>query len=317
MRFVMLTRFHSQHSQGEFVMRLAAAAADAGDSFTIVNPFDVSLNFSQAPAPSAMGSHNLVNCPVRWRDLPFPAADLVLPVARWDDEFTWQVADTLSAWGQPVFPSNRVPLGDHITMARLFAQKNIPAPRSWVINSVEQLTVILPELNFPCVMRSRSGGRGRQFVVAQHSGEALEIAARLAGTGSVMLIQDLTQPWGEDIRVVMVGNKVVTAVQRFAPPGFMRPRESGNMRVIPAHLSDEEQQVASRAAQIYGAPFCAVSLLRTPQGPLLIEVSRAPVLAEIEAATGLDLAGTIINHLQAMAATHGGNVVPMRAQKTT
>ncbi|RYG59929.1 MAG: hypothetical protein EON60_08930, partial [Alphaproteobacteria bacterium] len=134
MRFIIFTRFHSQHSQGEFVMRLAAAAAEQGHTISIINPADVFLDFSKGQS-SAAGSGSLPECPVRWRDLPFPAADLVLPIARWDDEFTWQVVETLRAWGQPVYPHNRIPLGDHVTMARLFARRNIPTPRSWVLNS--------------------------------------------------------------------------------------------------------------------------------------------------------------------------------------
>jgi len=312
MRFVILTRFHSQHAQGEFILHLAAAAAEAGDTITIVNPADIFLDFSKAPAPGR-GSGNLQECPVRWRDLAFPAADLILPLARWDDEFTWQVADTLSAWGQPVYPSSRVPLGDHVTMARLFARGGVPSPRSWVLSQPEQLTVILPELNFPCVLRGRHGGKGRQFSVARHSGEALELASRFSSTGQPFLVQDLPQPWGEDLRILVLGNSVAAAVRRIAPAGFIRPRESGNLSAERVELTEAETALAKRAAHIYSAPFCAVSLLRAPSGPLLLEVARAPVLAELEAATGLNLAGVIVTHLQALAAAHNAPAAPVVA----
>ena len=299
MKFIIFTRFHSQHSQGEFVMRLATAASELGHTISIINPSEVFLDFSKGQMATP-GSASLPECPVRWRDLQFPAADLVLPIARWDDEYTWQVVETLRAWGQPVYPHNRVPLGDHVTMARLFARSNIPTPRSWVLNTAEQFTVITPELNFPCLIRSRHGGRGRQFNVAQHSGEGMELSKKFSNIGHPFVVQELPQPWGEDVRIMLVGSQVMASVLRRAPVGFVRPRESGNLSVMPIELTPQEVSLAQQAAQMYGAPFCAVSLLRTPSGPVLLEVARAPVLSEMEAATGKNLALHIVQHLSSL-----------------
>ncbi len=318
MRFIIFTRFHSQHSQGEFVVRLAAAATQLGHTFSIINPGDVFLDFAQGPNP-AQGSASLPECPVRWRDLPFPAADLVLPIARWDDDYTWQVVETLRAWGQPVFPHNRVPLGDHVTMARLFSRRGVPTPRSWVLNNAEQFTVIMPELQFPCLIRSRHGGRGRQFNIAQHSGEGLELAQKFSMVGQPFVVQDLPQPWGEDVRIMLIGNQIAASVLRRAPVGFVRPRESGNLSATPIELTAQEVELARQAASIYGAPFCAVSLLRTENGPILLEVARAPVLSEMEAASGKNLAVPLIEHLAALAGlgpqAAAGNVVPIAARQ--
>lgn len=312
MRFIIFTRFHSQHSQGEFVVRLAAAATQLGHTISIINPNDVFLDFARNPN-ARPGSASLPDCPVRWRDLSFPAADLVLPIARWDDEYTWQVVETLRAWGQPVYPHNRVPLGDHVTMARLFARRGIPTPRSWVLNMAEQFTVIMPELEFPCLIRSRHGGRGRQFNIAQHSGEGLDLAQKFSSVGHPFVVQDLPQPWGEDVRVLLIGSTVAASVLRRAPVGFVRPRESGNLSAAPTTLTEEETALARQAANIYGAPFCAVSILRTAKGPMLLEVARAPVLSEMEAATGLSLAVPIIEHLSTLATATAGatNVISL------
>lgn len=316
MRFIILTRFHSQHTQGEFVLRMATAAAEMGHSLSIVNPADIILDFSRAPAPMP-GSASLPHSPVRWRELPFPAADLILPIARWDDEYTWQIVETLRAWGQPVYPHNRIPLGDSITMARLFARRGIPAPRSWVLSAADHMTVILPEITFPCIIRSRHGGRGRNLHIAQHSGEALELAYKYANVGQPFLVQDLPQPWGEDLRVLIIGNKVAAAVHRTAPTGFVRPREAGNLKSTPVELTEAETRLAIQAADIYNAPFCAVSILRAQHGPLLLEVARAPVLSEIESATGLNLAAAILHYMEQLATTPRANIVPLQPRAST
>jgi ribosomal protein S6--L-glutamate ligase len=293
MKLVLLTRFHSQHQGAPLVQRLTAAALTLGHELSLVNPADVILDFNTPQGRGIM--------PAKWHGQPFPQADLVLPIARWDDAHCWQIAETLEAWGAPVTMHQRVPLGDNITMARLLARRNIPAPRSWVLGHADQLAVVLPELTFPVLMRSRYGGAGRRVVVVQHSGEAYSHAEYLTAGGQPFLLQDLPLPVGEDVRVLVVGTQVFAAVLRQAPAGFVRPKEDGNPTVTPTPLTDEELRVVLAGAQLYGAPFCAVNLLRTKQGPQLLDISRVPTLAELETATGVDLATPIVQHLGTLA----------------
>ncbi|MCA3243958.1 MAG: hypothetical protein INF43_01460 [Alphaproteobacteria bacterium] len=294
MKLVFLTRFHSQQGQhGQYALgqRLIQAALAHGHELQIINPADVLLEFGERNG----------TFPVRWRGQPYPRVDLTLPMARWDDSHTWQVAETLQSWGYPVSMHQRLPLGDHITMARLLARRNITAPRSWVLSQADQIAMILPDLEFPVLMRSRYGGSGRRVAVVQHSGEAYTHANQLAAGGQPFLVQDLPQPLGQDVRVLVVGSKIVAALQRQAPPGFVRPREAGNHRVTTTQLTQTEAQLALGAARMYGAPFCAVSILRSARGPLLLELSRVPTLAEFEQTYQADFASMIIAELVVMA----------------
>lgn len=313
MNLILLTRFHSQH-QGPLGTptgtRLADAALRMGHTLTIVNPAEIMLDFSQ----TEQGGF-----PVQWRGRAYPLADLTLPLARWDDNGTWQIAETLQSWGRSIAVPQRVPLGDHVSMARLMARRGIPAPRSWVLNHPEQLQMLIPDVKFPILMRSRYGGTGRKVAIVQHSGEAFSHARNLANSGQPFLVQDLPDPLGQDVRVLVVGDKIVTALARQAPAGFVRPKEAGNADVRTTTLSAEEERVALAAARLYGASFCAVSLLRTNTGPLMMELSRVPTLIEFESTTGEDYASMIVEHLTDMAtrlkaASETGSVTNLRPE---
>jgi ribosomal protein S6--L-glutamate ligase len=302
MHIILLTRFHSNHSNSAFTSRLAEESVKAGHQLTIINPAEVVLKF--------MGSR-ASDFPVFYNNKPFPEADLILPSARWDDTHNWQVAETLQAWQRPVVLHNRVPLGDHVTMARLYARRQIPSPRTWVLSQPMQLAIVLPEIRFPCIMRSRYGGAGRRLAVVQHSGEIYSLAEQLSNIGQPFMIQDLPEPVGEDIRVLVIGDKIGAAIHRRGPEGFVRPRESGNTHVYEAELTDEERKIVLAAAELYGAPFCTVSIVRTDKGSLLLEVARAPTLDEMEGATKHNLAAEIIVHLARLAEQTRARVVPL------
>ena len=64
-------------------------------------------------------------------------------------------------------------------------------------------------------------------------------------------------------------------------------------------LSAEEKRIAVRAAGALGLGVAGVDLLRSNRGPLLLEVNASPGLEGIEAATGVDVAGAIMNLIEA------------------
>lgn len=293
MRFCLLTRFHSQHGQSNFVKRLVEEANKAGHAFDIVNPEEVTLEF-----------HNPTS-PVLWRGQPFPSYDLVHYALRWDDDHTWGIVETLRGMDVMVLPPQRVPMGDTITMTRLFARAQIATPRTWIFNSANQLAIVLGELPFPCLFRVRKGSQGRRVYIANHTGEAMQLAEALGNNGYPFMVQEVLAPTGSDIRAFVVGGKVVAAIERVAPAGFMWPKEDGNARATAVTLTEAETKLVQAAAHVYSAPYAAVSILRQQGMPsLLLELSRAPTVAEVERATGLNVAAMIIAYCAYVAGQH-------------
>lgn len=303
MHLVLLTRFHSRHVDSAFVRRLMEEADRLGHTLLVINPQDVTLEFS----------NNNGLLPIKWRGSPFPPADIILPVARWDDSATWQIAEALKAWHQPILMDGlRVPMGDHVTVARMMARYAIPAPRSWVLNHPKQLEMVMADITFPCLLRSRFGGSGRRLLVIQHSGEAMAAAREISKEFESFVVQELPPPQGVDVRVLVAGNKVLAAVERIAPPGFVRPRETGNTIVTATALSPREEEIALKTAEMYGVSFCAINLLRTAEGPLMLEVSTAPTLSEMEQATRQNLAAQIVHFLLERVQKNAAKVVPFK-----
>jgi ribosomal protein S6--L-glutamate ligase len=100
---------------------------------------------------------------------------------------------------------------------------------------------------------------------------------------------------------LVVGKKVVAAMQRDATPGDFRANLHRGGTAVAAVLSTEEKRIAVRAAGALGLGIAGVDLLRSRRGPLLLEVNASPGLEGIEAATGVDVAGAVVELLEAQA----------------
>lgn len=284
MNFCLLTRFHNHNQSSSFVARLVEEAEKQGHNFQLINPQEVSFDL----APGIF--------PIRYRGQAFPEFDLVHYALRWDDDHTWEVVDMLRAQNRPVLPTQRVPMGDMVTMARLFARSDIRTPRTWVFARSEDIQIALQEITYPCLFRVRENGRGRKIFIAHHAGDMLQIAESIGKSGKPFLVQEVVQPIGEDIRAMVIGGKVVCAIARRGPEGFIRPKESDNPHVQSITLNDYEQAFTISCARAYHAPYAAVSFSRGADGmPVLLEVARAPALDEMENHTGANIAAAIIN----------------------
>jgi ribosomal protein S6--L-glutamate ligase len=58
------------------------------------------------------------------------------------------------------------------------------------------------------------------------------------------------------------------------------------------------EKTAIRAAQIMGLNIAGVDLLRANHGPVVMEVNSSPGLEGIEEATGVDVAGKVIEFIE-------------------
>jgi ribosomal protein S6--L-glutamate ligase len=86
-------------------------------------------------------------------------------------------------------------------------------------------------------------------------------------------------------------------MQRQAPEGDFRANIHRGGTAIPVILTPQETEIALHAARVMGLGVAGVDLLRSTRGPLVLEVNSSPGLEGIEAATGVDVAGAIIEHV--------------------
>ncbi|MGJ8573001.1 MAG: 30S ribosomal protein S6--L-glutamate ligase [Hoeflea sp.] len=203
-----------------------------------------------------------------------------------------------------VYPLNEsVGIGrsrDKLRSMQLLARDGIGLPVTTFAHDPKQTEEVL-ELagGAPVVIKLLEGTQGIGVVLADTKRSAKSVVEAFRGAGVNILLQEfIKEAGGTDIRAIVVGGKVVAAMKRTGAEGEFRSNlhRGGSAQLI--KLSPEERSTAIRAAKSMGLNVCGVDMLRANHGPVVMEVNSSPGLEGVEKATGLDVAGQIIEYLE-------------------
>lgn len=151
----------------------------------------------------------------------------------------------------------------------------------------------------PLVVKLLESTQGRGVILAETRKAAESVIDAFRGLEANFIVQEFVkEAAGVDIRCFVVGGRVVAAMKREAQPGEFRSNlhRGGSARQV--RISKEERLAAVRAARALGLAVAGVDLLRSDAGPKVLEVNSSPGLEGIEASSGKDVAGLIIERLE-------------------
>lgn len=185
---------------------------------------------------------------------------------------------------------------DKLRSLQLLSRRGIDLPITGFANRTEQVKGVIALVGgAPLVIKLLEGTQGIGVVLAETQQAAESIIEGFMGLKANILVQEfIKEAAGADIRCLVVGNKVVAAMCRQAPPGEFRSNlhRGGSAKLV--RISPEERSIAVRSAQVLGLNVAGVDLLRSKRGPLVMEVNSSPGLEGIEQASGKDIASLIV-----------------------
>ncbi|TMV07138.1 30S ribosomal protein S6--L-glutamate ligase [Ruegeria sediminis] len=203
-----------------------------------------------------------------------------------------------------VYPLNEsVAIGrsrDKLRSMQLMARDGIGLPVTTFAHDPKQTEEVLRLAGgAPIVIKLLEGTQGIGVVLADTDRSAKSVVEAFRGAGvNIMLQEFIKEAGGTDIRAIVIGGKVVAAMKRTGAAGEFRSNlhRGGSAQVV--KLTPEERATALRAAKTMGLNACGVDMLRANHGPVIMEVNSSPGLEGVEKATGLDIAGKMIEFLE-------------------
>lgn len=207
-----------------------------------------------------------------------------------------------------VFPLNEsVAIGrsrDKLRSLQLLSRRGIGLPVTAFTHDTKRSTEVIEMAGGPpVVIKLLEGTQGIGVVLGETMQSAKSVIEAFRGVNVNILVQEfIKESKGTDIRAIVVGERVIAAMQRTGSGDDFRSNlhRGGSAKLI--KITPEERSTALRSAKVMGLNVCGVDMLRSNHGPVVMEVNSSPGLEGIEGATGINVAGKIIEFLEKNAA---------------
>ncbi len=189
---------------------------------------------------------------------------------------------------------------DKFRSLQLLSRKGLPMPLTGFAQSPDSTEDLIRMVGgAPLVIKLLQGTQGKGVVLADSHQSAVSMINAFKEMHANILVQEfIKESHGMDIRCFVIGDKVVAAIKRQAKEGEFRANVHQGGRAIKIKLSPQERAIAVGAAKAMGLKVAGVDLIRSNNGPLVLEINSSPGLEGIEKATQVNIAGKIIQYIE-------------------
>jgi [lysine-biosynthesis-protein LysW]--L-2-aminoadipate ligase len=214
-----------------------------------------------------------------------------------------------NAWGIPTVNSAAVAdaCGDKLTTSALLTTAGVPQPRDMVAFTPESALEAIENFGYPVVIKPVVGSWGRLLAKINDRDAAEAILEHKAILGStqhqIFYIQEYILKPGRDIRVIVVGDRVLTAIYRKSEHWITNTARGGAGELCP--ITPEIEELALKAAHAVGGGVLAVDLIEDPnRGFLVNEINHTMEFHTAQPVTNIDIAGEIVEYTARLARAH-------------
>ncbi len=287
MKIVILSRDAKLYS----TRRLAVAAQRRGHAVRVIDPLRCYMNIAADQPTIHYGGKEL------------EPVDAIVPRIAPANTFygtavvrQFEIMGVHSLNGSTAITGSR----DKLHSLQLLARHGVEMPVTGFAHSPDDTDDLVDLVGgAPLVIKLVQGTQGNGVVLAETRKAAESVIEAFRGLDAQFLVQEfVAESRGVDIRCIVLGGEVVGAMLRRAGDGEFRANLHRGGKAEPTTITEQEREIACRAATILGLDFAGVDILRANRGPVVLEVNSSPGLEGIETVTGLDIAGMVVDHLE-------------------
>jgi len=272
--------------------RLVEEAEERGHTVRVINHTKCSVKLGKGRPQIVFNGENVINWP-----------DVIIP----------RIGASVSRHGAAIvkeFEMNGVfstarSLGilraqNKVRTLQIMNRKNIPIPQTVFSVNPKNIDEQMELLGGPpVIIKLQEGTQGMGVILAESKKSAKSILDTLYNMNtSIMLQEFIEESNGEDVRAIVVGNKIIAAMKRKGEKGEFRSNIHRGGTGEQVELTNQEKKIALRATKYLSLPVAGVDMIRSKKGPLLIEVNASPGFQGIEAYTKINVAEEVIKFLE-------------------
>lgn len=189
---------------------------------------------------------------------------------------------------------------DKLFAHQLLASEGIGMPATAFASSPKDSANLIKLVGeAPVIIKLLESTQGKGVVLVENRKAAESVVSAFRGLRADFLVQEFVKEAdGADIRCLVLGGKVIASMMRKAGEGEFRSNLHQGGTAQSVRITREEREVAIRAARAIGLEFAGVDMLRSHEGPKVLEVNSSPGLEGIEKTSGKDIASMVFEHIE-------------------
>ncbi|MGA8303087.1 MAG: lysine biosynthesis protein LysX [Thermoplasmata archaeon] len=188
--------------------------------------------------------------------------------------------------------------GDKVLASLRLAERGVPTPKTVIALSPEAALKAIERVGYPAVLKPAVGSWGRLMAKVSSVEEAEQIlehkTALSSPVHSIFYVQEYVPKPDRDLRVFVVGSEAVAGMARRSTDWRTNAARGATTERLP--ITPELSELSLKAAEAVGGGVLAVDLMESPGGLVVHEVNPTPEFKALTAATGVDIAGAIVDY---------------------
>src|SRR3972149_8650281 len=181
----------------------------------------------------------------------------------------------------------------------------VPTPRTMFAFTADSAKEAVEKLGYPAVLKPVVGSWGRGVAPLKDRDTAspiIELREEMTGAlNQIYYIQEMIKRPPRDIRTIVVGDRVVAAAYRYAPPQVWRTNVARGGKTAPCKITKELEEMALMAADAVGGGVLGVDAMESPDGLVIHEVNNTVEFKGASQVNETNIPEAIVNHVLSIA----------------
>jgi len=182
---------------------------------------------------------------------------------------------------------------------QILAQAGLPIPKTMLTRFPCKAELVEKVVGFPCVLKVATGSHGAGVYLCRTPKEFEDLSELISSLDSKtsMIIQEyISDSEGRDLRVIVIGGRVVGAMQRTATDGSFKANISRGGEGAPYDVDDEMEMLAIQVAKVLDLDIAGVDLLFHPDGYKICEANSSPGFKGFEKALDINIPEKVFSY---------------------
>lgn len=196
---------------------------------------------------------------------------------------------------------------DKLYSHQILAGSNLPVPKTMLAKYPIDSTLVEQQLGFPVVVKTISGSQGSGVFLSENKRQFEDLMQLINATKSnvnIVLQEYVQTSKGRDLRVLVIGGRVIVAMERISQEGGFKANFSQGGEVRRYEVTPEIEWLAIESARVLGLEIAGIDLLFDGDQFKVCEANSSPGFEGLESCCDLSIPDQIYDFIQVKCRTY-------------